>query len=130
MATGHRAKVGEFENQIVSYFRAHLFKSFIRLQQNTGDTSADCRIFEPKLRILPKLPKLPILEPKLQDFRGFSSQRIAGFSTRQRNCEIYGSLAFMRWPVATWWVFATKRILRVNCKKYSKQRSQRLGASH
>ena len=41
--SGHRAKVREFESKRISDFCPRLHISFIRLHQNSGDTSADCR---------------------------------------------------------------------------------------
>ena len=37
----------EFESKRISDFRPCLRISFVRLRQNNGDTSANCRIFEP-----------------------------------------------------------------------------------
>ena len=48
-STGDRAKVREFVSKRISDFRPRLRISFIRLRQNTGDTSANCRTFEPLL---------------------------------------------------------------------------------
>ena len=44
--TGDRAKVREFESKRNTDFRPRFHISLIRLRQNTGDTSATCRIFE------------------------------------------------------------------------------------
>jgi hypothetical protein len=41
-STGARAKVREFESKRISDFRPRLRITFIRLHQNTGDTSAYC----------------------------------------------------------------------------------------
>ena len=46
-ATGHRADVREFESKRISDFRPRLHISFVRPHRNTGDQSANCRIFEP-----------------------------------------------------------------------------------
>ena len=43
LCTGH-SKVGEFEIRRIPDFSLRLHTSFIRLHQNTGDTSANCRI--------------------------------------------------------------------------------------
>ena len=43
-STGTRAKVREFASKRISDFLPRLNISFIRLYQNTGDTSASCRI--------------------------------------------------------------------------------------
>ena len=45
--TGNRAKVREFDSKRISDFRPRLHISFVRLHQHTGDTSANCRSFEP-----------------------------------------------------------------------------------
>ena len=47
LCTGDRTKVRELESKRISDFRPCLHIGFIRLQQHTGDTSANCRIFEP-----------------------------------------------------------------------------------
>ena len=43
-ATGARSKVTEFQSKRISDFRQRLHISFITLHQNTGVTSANCRI--------------------------------------------------------------------------------------
>ena len=43
-STGDRTKVREFESKRISDFRPRLRMIFFRLHQNTGDTSANCRI--------------------------------------------------------------------------------------
>ena len=45
--TGGRAKVREHESERLLDFRLRLHISCIRQHQNTGDTSANCRSFEP-----------------------------------------------------------------------------------
>ena len=45
--TGDRAKVRELGSKRISDFRPRLHISFSTIHQNTGDTSANCRIFEP-----------------------------------------------------------------------------------
>ena len=47
--TGYRAKVRQLGSKRISDFRPRLHISFIILHQNTGDTSADCRVFEPSI---------------------------------------------------------------------------------
>ena len=44
---GDCAKVRELDRKRISDFRQRLHISFIRLHKNTGDPSANCRIFEP-----------------------------------------------------------------------------------
>jgi len=47
MSTGDCAEVREYESMRISDLRPCLHIRFIRLHQNTGDTSANCRISEP-----------------------------------------------------------------------------------
>ena len=87
--TGDRAKVREFESKRISNFRPRLHVSFIILHQNTGDTSANCWIFEPLrfsyfcvvARISDTRPTLPFGPKKLKRNHGVMQIVNLGFRT-------------------------------------------------